>query len=693
MWGNLFASSGVPSRYKLSKSPHASGGNDYIWRVYEAADSKEQNNPVSVFICDKNEISKRISDPTIRKPFLDKISLSVKTMASLKHPQILNVKDIVPETKNSIIFVTEPVKMSLGNAFKEFMGLVDEEISTEMRQFRLDHFGTSCGLFHVACALQFLHKNGITHGNLCPENIFITQSGHWKLCGFIFAIKGELCHPSAFAGLDPRQLAPLGTPSLFYASPESLMGQMSGSSDCYSFGALMFEVHLGRKVIDGGGSAVRFHRKLDEWHQAAMCSLQVNSNVISSRLPNGSNEIVRSLLQSNPQDRSSIAAVLNNEYWFQGPVGVMRVLDGVIEMINYNEKTAALEGFKSRLEECQNVSLLKLILPQVLILFRDPRLSPLLLESVVFIASELPKDILQREVLPDIIRSLNPKTMSQQMLMQAVLNMEALVLLGDSDFASSFIVPILAVSMECPVSQICIGALKQLPSTGAVLVTKCPSVIEATVLPRLHRLLTSNQNQSIRINGLIALAGLVEKSLVTKNLIADLVVPMIRGAVKADRSAATIMCVLGILKSLARMASFTQLSCCILPMTVALCNEQCLNQVQFKMVVDTSMMMMDLIVSLKKFPKKYSSEDTKVTFHNPNVNQHQNMIQNSNMLQNSTMNQHQNINQHQNTIQNPDTIQNSNTIQNPLQPLVATKQASSDPFASLENLNSGFTFL
>jgi SCY1-like protein 2 len=88
--------------------------------------------------------------------------------------------------RDSLAFVSEPVRESLGNLLKTDDALYPVEIKY--------------GLMQLAEALQFIHKEGrLLHMNICPENVIVNASGAWKLSGFDFFL-------SALPASDPQQV-------------------------------------------------------------------------------------------------------------------------------------------------------------------------------------------------------------------------------------------------------------------------------------------------------------------------------------------------------------------------------------------------------------------------------------------------------------------------------------------------------
>lgn len=96
----------------------------------------------------------------------------------------------------------------------------------------------------VAEALAALHERGWVHGDIKPENIIVSPTGHVTLIDLGFA-----CRPD---GEDPP-LAPLLQASLAYAAPELIAATfgMSAKADIYGLGVTLFELLTGELPFKG----------------------------------------------------------------------------------------------------------------------------------------------------------------------------------------------------------------------------------------------------------------------------------------------------------------------------------------------------------------------------------------------------------------------------------------------------------
>jgi serine/threonine protein kinase len=94
----------------------------------------------------------------------------------------------------------------------------------------------------VADGLEFLHSHNITHQDLNPRNIFLTDDGQVLILDFGLA----KFHDQATITLEGHAV---GTPA--YLAPEQLRGEVDLSSDLYALGATIYYCLTGRPPFEG----------------------------------------------------------------------------------------------------------------------------------------------------------------------------------------------------------------------------------------------------------------------------------------------------------------------------------------------------------------------------------------------------------------------------------------------------------
>jgi chlorite dismutase len=92
--------------------PIASGGAGYVWTVYSAK-VRATGDLVSIFVCDVKELVKQITTNNGTKAdaeaMLVYLRQDIKTMARIRHPCVLKVVEVIPETAKYLSVVTEPI--------------------------------------------------------------------------------------------------------------------------------------------------------------------------------------------------------------------------------------------------------------------------------------------------------------------------------------------------------------------------------------------------------------------------------------------------------------------------------------------------------------------------------------------------------------------------------------------------------
>ena len=95
-------------------------------------------------------------------------------------------------------------------------------------------------------ALQCIRQLNVVHADLKPENIVLTPDGSVKVIDFGSAII-----------LRSDRTPPSYVQSRFYRSPEVMLGQgIMYASDMWSFGCIMYEMHVGRPLFPGKTEAM-----------------------------------------------------------------------------------------------------------------------------------------------------------------------------------------------------------------------------------------------------------------------------------------------------------------------------------------------------------------------------------------------------------------------------------------------------
>lgn len=164
-------------------------------------------------------------DEAVRKRFIDE----GRIIASLKHPNIITVFDVVSTDKLNFLAM-------------EY--LPDGDLETRLLK-KLDTFTVLNIISKISDALHLIHKQGIIHGDIKPANILFRGTDCPLLTDFGISHR-----------IEPKKEVDMGSDDLYasptYASPELIQGKpFDYRTDIYSLGIMMYEMLLGEKPFVG----------------------------------------------------------------------------------------------------------------------------------------------------------------------------------------------------------------------------------------------------------------------------------------------------------------------------------------------------------------------------------------------------------------------------------------------------------
>jgi Tol biopolymer transport system component/predicted Ser/Thr protein kinase len=229
------------------------------------------------------------SDPERRERF----EREAQTLAALNHPHIVTIFSV--EEAEGLHFIT--MELVKGRSLGEL----------------ISKNGLPLGRFlemaiPLADAVSAAHEQGITHRDLKPGNLMVSDEGRLKILDFGLAkLKRELVQE----GLSQLPTQPdtqegriLGT--IAYMSPEQAEGQaVDHRSDIFSIGVILYEMATGRRPFQGDTTASMLSSILRDQPTSAT---KVNPGI-----PHDLGKIIKRSLEKEPRRRIQTAIDVLNE--------------------------------------------------------------------------------------------------------------------------------------------------------------------------------------------------------------------------------------------------------------------------------------------------------------------------------------------------------------------------------------------
>ena len=208
--------------------------------------------------------------------FLERFQREASILASVEHPNVIKVFDHGEEEGRHYI-VTEYVPENLARIIDQGDPLPLRRALTISAQ--------------IASALAVTHDNGITHRDVKPANVLITDTGDVKLTDFGIAtadVMNTVTTPDAA----------VGTP--LYMSPEQIQSrEIDGRSDIYSLGCLLYQILTGVPPFHGENAYDIFSAHMNSNYEQLSTAIE--------DCPEELDNLVNKALEKNIEDRFQTA--------------------------------------------------------------------------------------------------------------------------------------------------------------------------------------------------------------------------------------------------------------------------------------------------------------------------------------------------------------------------------------------------
>lgn len=206
-----------------------------IAKRYEIIEKIGQGGTAIVYRARDNKLNRSVTVKVLKEEhigdeeFVERFKTEALAVASLSHPNIVNVYDVGVEGEINFIVMEYVNGVTLKDLILSKAPFDDASV-----------LGVSV---QICAALIHAHKNNIVHRDIKPQNILVTPGGDVKVTDFGIA---------RLASSETITSAGQTVGSVHYLSPEQAQGgKIDLRSDLYSLGIVMFEMATGSLPFDG----------------------------------------------------------------------------------------------------------------------------------------------------------------------------------------------------------------------------------------------------------------------------------------------------------------------------------------------------------------------------------------------------------------------------------------------------------
>ena len=551
----------LTKNYDVERTPSSYGGISGPWEIYSAT-QRTTKQQVSIFMNNK-------TSPEL----VNRLKAEATKLTKLRHPSVLQVVEPLLEDAKTLAFVTEPVVYSLSDLLQRPSVLPSVLSDTEIR----------LGLLDLVQGLLFLHLHARTvHFAVCPDNIYITEDGKWKLGGMMFAEplgQNQAAQLPYDLNLMARGLAPI----LEFTAPEVVRDRSGGcSADVFSLGCLVAGVY---KVL----ASPALHCKVMHLREPTQSSyqqacLELENSYQPDYLPQQLREVVLRMFRLDPSQRSSLQE-LSRCKAFQTPyVKAIFFLEHLHEKQD-SQKLGFFKGLSSIIDKFDEVIMTKRLLPALVQNMKDPSLSPFILPNMLRIVKncQISKTHFQELVWPSIAKLAVGKEIPAQSFYLILGEIDLLMQYSEESQWKKTLMPLVFKGYQCGVSQIQEILMKKTPNMFEKILDK--SYLRNQVLPKFLQGILSAKTTTVREEGLKSLSQVFQSF--DRSTLLDSILPSLDKLKKLDVTGTMIMHLLHIYKGISKSLGHKVTAVHVLPALCPLLVEAEMTKKQFKTFCET----------------------------------------------------------------------------------------------------------
>ena len=491
--------------YTLDKKPYLELK---YWKIFKGVNKTTGEN-VSVFIFEKKSIDK--------KPEKEKQSILLclrkepETLFRGKnmHKNFLNIVQPLVEDNNSLGFITEYISYNLVSWIKDY---------------RPSRFEVKYIIYQLLTVVYFMHNDyHISHNNLNPSNIFLTEKNFVKITGFLFTTnlpKDTKNNENGNSSLS-QYLVEVYC-DLKYCSPELVLNnEIHMNSDNFVLGLISY--YLLGEQNSNNDLFVLVDNSYDSYSNTYK-NLNIDKKINNFSTDISIKNFLKSLLQKNPDERKNISLEQNSKFFSENnnkliPLCLLSKMESSELQNNYD----LLKSLPNLLNLYSAKEKEFLILPNLLYYLKIESLINPIVPAIFMISEQNKSEInFQEKVWPIFKGLFGMKKFPAATLYFTLKKVSFLIKNLDKQEFNKYCMPLICKALDCGVQKIQEAILEELPK---ILNDMDKNEFQNMIYNRLVKIVMQTKNKKLKkkiMNFLIHLCDYFDSYFINNNFLDDI---------------------------------------------------------------------------------------------------------------------------------------------------------------------------
>ena len=491
--------------YTLEKKPYLELK---FWKIFKG-ENKSTGEKISAFIFDKKILDKMSEKE--KENILLCLRKEPETLirGKNKHKNFLTVIESLKEDNNSLGFITEYINYNLISWINSY----------HPSQLEIKYI-----IYQLLSVSIFLHSEyHISHNNLNPENIFITEKNFIKLTGFMFNtnISKEINNNNSL--IFTKNIVETYF-DLKYIAPELVLNnEINNNSDNFIIGLISYFL-LGDK--NNNSDLIILNDNSYDSYKNTYKNINIERKIDKLNKNDFTKEFLKNLLQNNSEKRKNLSQIQNSKFFIDSEDNNKLIPLCLLSKMESSEITKNYDLLKL-LPNVLNLYSKKekeyLVLPNLLYYLKIESLINPIVPSIFLLSEQNNKDInFEEKIWPSFKKLFNMKKLPAATLYIILKKISFLINNLDKSEFNKYCIPLLGKSLDCGIQKIQEVVLEELPN---ILNKVDKNEFQSKIYNRLVKIVMQSKNKIIRkkiMNFFICLTDYFDSYFINNNFLDDI---------------------------------------------------------------------------------------------------------------------------------------------------------------------------